>query len=76
VTKLAGSPAARSEDRIDEHFIIIDATDDDGGLRITPMAVVRLCGTREAILDDIDGFGIGFNPNAAAPVVAVPPDAT
>jgi len=48
----------------------------EGGLRITPAAMVRLCATGKAILDDIDGFGLGSNPNAATPVVAVPPAAT
>jgi hypothetical protein len=76
VTMLAGYAANRSEDLVDQLRIMIDAIDADGGLRITPTAMVRLCATGKAILDDIDGFGLSSNPNAATPVVAVAPDAT
>ena len=73
---LAGYAATRSEDLVLQLRIMIDAINAVGGLRITPAAMVRLCATGKAILDDIDGFGLGSNPNAATPVVAVPPAAT
>jgi len=76
VAMLAGYAATRSEDLVLQLRIMIDAIDAVGGLRITPAAMVRLCATGKAILDDIDGFGLGSNPNAATPVVAVPPAAT
>jgi hypothetical protein len=73
---IAGYVATRSEDLADQLLIMIDAIDADGGLRITPAAMVRLCATGKAILDDIDVFGLGSPPSTAASVVAVPPDAT
>jgi hypothetical protein len=45
-------------------------------LRITLAAMVRLCATGKAILDDIDGYGLGSTSKAATPVVAVAPDVT
>lgn len=76
VAMLAGYAATRSEDLVLQLRIMIDAIGADGRLRITPDAMVRLCATGKAILDDIDGFGLGSAPRTAASVVAVPPGAT
>ena len=76
VAACAGYAATRSEDLVLQLRIMIDAVGADGGPRITPDAMLRLCATGKAILDDIDGFGLGSAPNTAASVVAVPPGAT
>jgi hypothetical protein len=56
---------------------MIDAIGADGGLRITPAAMVRLCGTGQAILDDIARCGLSPTVrNAATSVVTPAPDAT
>ena len=76
VAALAGFAATRSDDLVDQLRIMVDAIGADGGLRITPAAMVRLCATGKAILDDIAHFGLSPTPSAAQSVVAVPPDAT
>jgi len=38
--------------------------------------MVHLSTTGKAILDDIDGLGLGSNPKPATSVPGVPPDAT
>jgi hypothetical protein len=73
---LAGYAATRSEDLVHQLRILINAIDAEEVLRISPAAMVRLCATGRAILDDIDGFGLGSNPDPATSVVAVPPFAT
>jgi len=46
-------------------------------VRITPVAMVRLCGTGQAILDDIARCGLSpTGPKAAASMVTSAPDAT
>ena len=73
---LADYAATRNEDLVHQLRIMINALDAAGGLRITPDAMVRLCATGKAIIDDIDGFALGSSLKAAVPVVAIPPDAT
>jgi hypothetical protein len=58
--------------------IMIDAIDADGGLRITLKAMVRLCATGKAMIDDIDGFALTPTQSTTPIVVAIapaPPDA-
>ncbi|WP_242098166.1 hypothetical protein [Sphingomonas sp. CROZ-RG-20F-R02-07] len=75
VAACAGYAATRSEDLVDQLHIMIDAIGADGGLRITPAAMVRLCTTGQAILDDIATFGLSPTvPKAAASVVPAAPD--
>jgi len=57
VAACAGYAATRSEDLVLQLRIMIDPIGADGGLRITPAAVIRLCGTGQAIFDDIAGVG-------------------
>lgn len=64
VSMLAGYAATRSEDLVMQLRIMIDAIDADGGSRIAPDAMVRLCATGRAILDDISGFGLSSTPSA------------
>ena len=56
VTACAGYAATRSEELVDQLRIMVDAIGADGGLRITPAAMVRLCATGQALLDDIATF--------------------
>ena len=73
----AGYVATRSEDLVLQLRIMIDAIGADGGLRITPAAMVRLCATGQTILDDVATFGLSpKGPKAAASVVEAAPDAT
>ncbi|WP_354288605.1 hypothetical protein [Sphingomonas sp. UYEF23] len=72
----AGFAATRSEDLVDQIRIIVDAIGADGALRITPAAMVRLCATGQALLDDIAGFGLSPTSTIAANVVTSAPDAT
>lgn len=58
VAKLAGYPATRSEDLVLQLRIMVDAIGADGGLRIDPAAMVRLCATGKAMLEDIDRCGL------------------
>ncbi len=58
VAKLARYSATRSEDLALQLRIIVDAIGDDGGLRIDPPAMVHLCATGKAMLDDIDRYGL------------------
>ncbi len=77
VAACAGYAATRSEDLVDQLRIMIDAIGADGGLRITPAAMVRLCDTGQAILDDIARCGLSpTGPKAAASMVPAAPDAT
>lgn len=76
VAALAGYAATRNDDLFDQLRIMVDVIDADGGLRITPAAMVRLCATGKAILDDIAACGLSPTQSAAPSVVAVPPDAT
>ena len=55
---LAGYAATRSEDLVLELRIMLDAIGDDGRLRIDPKAMVRLCATGKAILEDVDRCGL------------------
>lgn len=77
VAACAGYAATRSEDLVDQLRSMIDAIGADGGLRITPAAMVRLCGTGQAILDDIARCGLSpTGPKAATSMVPAAPDAT
>ena len=58
VAKLAGYAATRSEDLVLQLRIMVDAIGDDGRLRIDPVAMVRLCATGRAMLDDVDRCGL------------------
>ena len=58
VARLAGYSATRSEDLVLQLRIMLDAIGDDGRLRIDPKAMVRLCATGKAILDDVDRCGL------------------
>ncbi len=58
VAKLAGYAATRSEDLVLQLRIMVDAIGGDGRLRIDPKAMVRLCATGKAILDDVDRCGL------------------
>ncbi len=58
VTRLAGYAATRSEDLVLQLRIMLDAVDGDGGSRIDKHAMVRLCATGRAILDDIERCGL------------------
>ena len=58
VASLAGYAATRSEDLVLQLRIMLDAIDVDGRLRIAPTAMVRLCATGTAILEDIDRCGL------------------
>ena len=75
-TACAGYTATRSEDLVDSLRIMIDAIGADRGLRITPAAMVRLCATWQALLDDIATFGLSPTSTVAASVVTSAPDAT
>jgi len=57
VAACAGYAATRSEDLVDQLRIMVAAIGADGRLRITPAAMVRLCGTGQAIIDDIARCG-------------------
>uniref|UniRef100_UPI0035CA4A66 hypothetical protein n=1 Tax=uncultured Sphingomonas sp. TaxID=158754 RepID=UPI0035CA4A66 len=73
----AGYAATRSEDLVGQLRIMVDAIGADGGLRITPAAMVRWCSTGQAILDDIARCGLSpTGPKAAASMVTSAPDAT
>lgn len=58
VAKLAGYSATRSEDPVLQLRIMVGAIGEDGRLRIDPKAMVRLCATGKAMLDDIDRCGL------------------
>lgn len=58
LARLAGYPATRSEDLVLQLRIMLDAIGDDGRLRIDPKAMVRLCATGRAILEDVDRCGL------------------
>ena len=77
VATCAGYAATRSEDLVDQLRIMVDAIGADGALRITPAAIVRLCATGQALLDDIARCGLSpAVPKAAASMVSAAPDAT
>lgn len=77
VKACAGYAATQSEDLVDQIRIMIDAIGAVEGLRITPAAMVRLCATGQAILDDIATFGLSPTvQKAAASAVTAAPDAT
>ena len=76
VPMVAGYAAAKSDYLADQLRIMVDAIGADGGLRITPEAMVRLRATGQAILDDITAFGLSPTPNAAPSVVPGSPNAT
>jgi len=57
VAGFAGYAATRSEDLVLQFRIMVDAIGDDGRSRIGPQAMVRLCATEKAMLDDIDRCG-------------------
>jgi hypothetical protein len=61
VARFAGYPAARSEDLVLQLRILLDAIGDDGRLRIDPKAMVRLCATGNAILEDVERCGLPRN---------------
>ncbi len=76
VSACAGYAATRSDDLVDQRRIMIDEIGAGGRLRITPVAVIRLCATGQVILDDIASCGLGLMvPNAAASVVTPAADA-
>ena len=58
VATLAGYAATRSENLVLQLRIMLDAIGYDGGLRIDPKAMVRLCATGKAILEDIERCGL------------------
>ena len=58
VARFAGYPATRSEDLVLQLRIMLDAIGDDGRLRIDPKAMVRLCATGKAILEDVERCGL------------------
>lgn len=66
VTKLAGYAATRSEDLVLQLRIMLDAIDGDGGSRVDKHAMVRLCATGRAILDDIERCGLPFKVQHSA----------
>lgn len=73
----AGYAATRSEDLVDQLRIMIDAINADGGLRITPAAMVRLCATGQVLLDDIARCGLSPAVlKVATSVVTSSPNAT
>ncbi|MEG3166189.1 hypothetical protein U1701_16475 [Sphingomonas sp. PB2P19] len=73
----AGYAATWSEDLVDQIRITVDAIGADGGLRINPAAMVRLCATGQSILDDIARSGLSPTvPKAATSVVTSAPNAT
>ena len=76
VAACAGYAATRSEDLVDQLRIMIDAIGAEEALRITPAAMVRLCATGQAILDDIARFGLSPTSTVAASVVTSAPYAT
>lgn len=76
VAACAGYAATRSEDLVAQLRIMIDAIDADGGLRITPGAMVRLCATGKAILDDIATCGVRPTISPAPDVATLPPPET
>ena len=76
VAACAGYAATRSEDLVDQIRIMVDAIGADGALRITPAAMVRLCATGQALLDDIATFGLRPTSTVAASVITSAPDAT
>ncbi len=77
VAACAGYAATLGEDVVDQLRIMIVAIGADGAPRITPAAMVRLCGTGKAILDDIASCGLRPTaPKAATDVVTPAPDAT
>lgn len=77
VAACGGYAATRSEDLVGQLRIMIDAIGADGELRISSAAMVRLCGTGQAILDDIARCGLSpTGPKAAASMVPAAPDAT
>ncbi len=76
VAACAGCSATRSEDLVDQLRIMVDAIGADGVLRITPAAMVRLCATGQALLDDIARFGLSPTSTVAASVVTSSPDDT
>ena len=55
---MAGYAATRSEDLVLQLRIMLDAIGHDGGLRIDPKAMVRLCATGRAMLAGGEGFGL------------------
>jgi len=55
---------------------MVDAIGADGALRITPAAMLRLCATLQALLNDIATFGLSPTSTVAASVVTSAPDAT
>lgn len=75
-TACAGYAATRSEDLVNSLRIMIDAIGADGAVRITPAAMVRLCATWQALLNDIATFGLSPTSTVAASVVTSAPDAT
>lgn len=56
--RVAGYAATRSEDLVLQLRLMLDAIGHDGRLRIEPKAMVRLCATGNAMLADVDGFGL------------------
>lgn len=76
VTACAGYAATRSKDLVDQLRIMVDAIGADGALRIIPAAMVRLCATGQALLDDTATFGLSPTSIVAASVVTSAPGDT
>ena len=72
----AGYAATRCEDLVDQLRIMIDAIGADGAPTDHPAAMVRLCATWQALLNDIATFGLSPTSTVAASVVTSAPDAT
>lgn len=72
VTRLAGYAATRSEDLVLQLRIMLDAIDGDGGSRIDKHAMVRLCATGRAMLDDVERCGLPPKARCSAEGGAAP----
>ena len=71
--RVAGYAAIRSEDLVLQLRIMLDAIGHDGRLRIDPKAMVRLCAIGNAMLADVDGFGLPSVTTQRGWVDQVPP---
>ncbi|RZL25271.1 MAG: hypothetical protein EOP64_06990 [Sphingomonas sp.] len=76
VAACAGYAATRSEDLVDQIRTMIDVIGAEGAPTDHPAAMVRLCATVQALLDDIATFGLSAASTVAAGVVTSAPDTT
>ena len=61
VARSAGYSATRSEDLLLKLCILLDTIGGDGRLQIDPKAMLRLCATGKAILEDVERCGLPLN---------------